>query len=151
VIFAPTPQDEIRITRTDALDPLASYSRHGFDLDDEHWPSVEHYYQAMKFEDESIRTQIRDAGRPEAAQKLAKKHRRRIRSDWKRIRDTIMTRGVYIKCRTHPDAAEALLATGDEKILENSQYDYYWGCGRDGRGENAYGRVLMEVRSKLRD
>lgn len=105
----------------------------------------------MKFEDESIRTQIRDALRPEAAQKLAKKHHRRIRSDWKRIRDTIMTRGVYIKCRTHPDAAEALLATGDEKILENSQYDYYWGCGRDGRGENAYGRVLMEVRSKLRE
>ena len=151
MIFAPTPQDEIRITRTDALDPLASYSRHGFDLDGEHWLSVEHYYQAMKFEDESIRTHIRDAGRPEAAQKLAKKHRRRIRSDWKRIRDTIMTRGVYIKCRTHPDAAEALLATGDEKILENSQYDYYWGCGRDGRGENAYGRVLMEVRSKLRE
>jgi ribA/ribD-fused uncharacterized protein len=151
MIFAPTPQDEIRIARTDALEPLASYSKHGFDLDGEHWPSVEHYYQAMKFDDEDLRMQIRDAAHPEAAVKLAKKHRRQTRTDWKKIRETIMTRGVYIKCRTHPDVVEALLATGDEKILENSQYDYYWGCGRDGRGENAYGRVLMNVRDKLRD
>jgi ribA/ribD-fused uncharacterized protein len=105
----------------------------------------------MKFDDEDLRMQIRDAAHPEAAVKLAKKHRRQTRTDWKKIRETIMTRGVYIKCRTHPDVVEALLATGDEKILENSQYDYYWGCGRDGRGENAYGRVLMNVRDKLRD
>lgn len=150
MIFTPTPQDEIRITRTDAPDPLASYSRHGFDLDGDHWPSVEHYYQAMKFEDRSIREQIRDAAHPDAAQKLARKHRRRIRSDWKRVRETMMTRGVYIKCRTHTVVADALLATGDKKILESSQYDYYWGCGRDGRGENVYGQVLMNVRDKLR-
>jgi ribA/ribD-fused uncharacterized protein len=62
-----------------------------------------------------------------------------------------MTRGIYIKCRTHKEAADALLETGDQKIVESSQYDYYWGCGRDGRGHNTYGRVLMAVRDKLRE
>jgi ribA/ribD-fused uncharacterized protein len=62
-----------------------------------------------------------------------------------------MTRAVYIKCRTHPEIAEALLATGDQVLVESSNYDYFWGCGRDRRGENMYGKVLMNVREKLRD
>jgi predicted NAD-dependent protein-ADP-ribosyltransferase YbiA (DUF1768 family) len=57
----------------------------------------------------------------------------------------------FLKCRTHEDAAKALLATGDNRILEASQYDYRWGCGRDGRGNNAYGKILMAVRDKLRE
>ena len=60
-----------------------------------------------------------------------------------------MTRGIYIRCRTYPHLAEQLLATGDRHLVENSQYDYYWGCGRDRRGNNAYGKVLMKVRAKL--
>ena len=28
-------------------------------------------------------------------------------------------------------------------------YDYYWGVGRDGRGHNVFGKVLMAVRDKL--
>ncbi len=61
----------------------------------------------------------------------------------------MMTRGIYIKCRSHDDVARTLLGTGEKNIIENSQYDYYWGCGRDGRGENVYGKVLMDVRNKL--
>ena len=60
-----------------------------------------------------------------------------------------MTRGVYTKCRTHPEVAERLLSTGARKLVENNNYDYFWGCGRDRRGHNYYGKVLMDVRSKL--
>ena len=67
------------------------------------------------------------------------------------MKETFMTRGVYIKCRAHAEVAEALLETGEQKIMESSQFDYYWGCGRDGRGHNAYGKVLMAVRDKLRE
>ena len=45
--------------------------------------------------------------------------------------------------------ADALLATGEEDILEVSLYDYFWGVGRDLRGQNQYGKVLMAVRRKL--
>ncbi|MGV6806534.1 MAG: NADAR family protein, partial [bacterium] len=64
---------------------------------------------------------------------------------------TFMTRGVYTKFKTYPELAEQLLATGDNPIIENTQFDYFWGVGRDGRGENAYGKVLMSVRNKLRE
>lgn len=151
MIFSSTPEDAVHLSRTDVNHPLASHSKHGFELDGALWPSAEHYYQAMKFEDPALREAIRAAPHPLEAQALARRHKRKMRTDWKAIRQTVMTRAVYIKCRTHPEVAAGLLATGERRIIETSQYDYYWGCGRDGRGGNTYGKVLMAVRARLRE
>lgn len=151
LIFNNSQQKVVYVSRTDAENPLSAFSRHGFELDGAHWPSVEHYYQGMKFEDPDIRESIRNAGHPKDAQLIARKNKRKIRRDWKSIKQTMMTRAVYIKCRTHDEVRLALLATKELDIMENSQYDYYWGCGRDQRGENTYGKILMNVRNKLRE
>jgi ribA/ribD-fused uncharacterized protein len=45
---------------------------------------------------------------------------------------------------------EILLATGDQEIVENARGDRYWGIGEDGMGKNMLGKILMEVREKLR-
>lgn len=151
-MFFSKPQPEpLYVSRVDELNALASYSKHGFDLEGDHWPSAEHYYQAMKFEPGALRESIRDADHPAEAHEIAERNKKAVRKDWKKVREVMMTRAVYIKCRTHEDVTEALLATGEQKIAENSQYDYYWGCGRDGRGHNTYGKVLMAVRDKLRE
>lgn len=150
-MFTPPKDDSIYLSRIDVNDPLASYSKHGFELDDAYWPSVEHYFQAMKFTDVAYREKIRQAEHPEIATKLGNRWFKPNRSDWKAIRETIMTRAVYTKCRTHSEVAQALLATGDKKLMESSLYDYFWGCGRDRRGKNAYGEILMRVRKKLQE
>ena len=139
------------LSRTDVNHPLSCYAKLGFELDGAEWPSVEHYYQGMKFEDGELRESIRSTDHPEKAKKLAKANKGKVRKDWPQIREVMMTRAVYIKCRTHEAVAAMLLATGDQQIVENSQYDYFWGCGRDGRGDNAYGKVLMAVRDKLKE
>lgn len=141
----------LTLTRTDPNHPLASYSRHAFELDGFEWPSVEHYYQAMKFEDSEYREQIRLASHPADATKLGKSKKHQRRKDWDKVKVTFMTRGTYIKCRTHAEVAQMLLDSGDMEIAEVSQYDYFWGCGRDMRGNNAFGKMLMGVRDKLRD
>lgn len=148
-MFSKSGPIPLYVSRSDPLNPLSSYSKHGFELDGEAWPSVEHYYQAMKFESGELRRSILEVDHPNKTEKFAKKNRKSIRKDWEQVRETYMTRGIYIKCRTHTEVADALLATGDQKIVESSQYDYYWGCGRDGRGHNTYGNVLMAVREKL--
>lgn len=150
-MFFDRPEPEpLYLSRSDDSHPLSSYSPHGFHLDETDWLTVEHYYQGMKFTDPDQCAAIRNTPSPEEARQLAEKHARAVRGDWKKIRETVMTRGLYIQCRTHPEVARALLGTGDQKIVETSQFDYFWGCGRDGRGHNTYGKVLMAVRERLR-
>lgn len=151
MIFNTPEAEPLYVSRSDEQSPLSSYSPHGFFLDDADWPTVEHYYQGLKFTDPDQRAAIRATQTPSAAKKLADRHAKAVRKDWKKIRETVMTRGLYIKCQAHPTIAKALLATGSIKIVENSMYDYYWGCGRDGRGHNTYGKVLMAIREKLND
>lgn len=150
-IFPEIDEDAIYVSRTDVLEALGTCSKHAFELDGFSWPSVEHYFQAMKFENDKDQEKIRLAPHPDKARKLGRSRFRKLRKDWKKIREVVMTRAVYIKCRTHQEVADKLLATEDRKIIESAQYDYFWGCGRDRRGNNTYGKVLMNVRSKLRE
>ncbi|MFE8073362.1 NADAR family protein [Marinobacteraceae bacterium S3BR75-40.1] len=139
------------LSREDENNLLGTFAPYAFELEGKTWPTVEHYFQGMKFSDEARREQIRAAASPRQARKLGRKSHKSFRRDWKKIREVIMTRALYIRCKTYPALAEALLATGDQQLVENSNYDYFWGCGRDRRGQNAFGKVLMNVRSKLRE
>ena len=103
----------------------------------------------MKFDDAEHREQIRQASHPAEASKLGKSRKHQKRKNWKKNSVTYMTRGTYIKCRTHPDVAQMLLDSGDITIKEVSQYDYFWGGGRDLRGDNEFGKLLMGIRAKL--
>ena len=150
MLFHSDKTERLSLSRHDTTHPLAACSKHSIELDDAVWPSVEHYYQAMKYNDMAYRERIRTSGHPSEASKLGKSKKHDRRKDWDRIKSIIMTRGIYIKCRSHAEVAAALLATGNMVILETSQYDYFWGCGRDQRGMNMYGKVLMNVREQLR-
>lgn len=147
-----TPDDKaLYLSRLETSELLGTVSSHSFQLEDRIWPTVEHYIQAMQFSDETRQEKVRLAATPQLARKLGKTGLfRRPRPDWASLRRVYMTRAVYTKCRSYPAVAEALLATDDNLIVENDQYDYYWGCGRDRRGDNTYGKVLMDVRDKLR-
>lgn len=153
MLFPDLEEGAIYLRRNDPQEPLGSFSKHSFKLEDVIWPSVEHYYQAMKFDksEPEYAELIRGSKHPKEAQKLGRKKRRSFRKDWKKVRRVMMTRAVYTKCRAHPDVSAALLETGDAPLVNNSQYDYFWGCGRDRRGENMFGQVLMDVRKKLRE
>jgi N-glycosidase YbiA len=74
-----------------------------------------------------------------------------LRSDWEMVKDEVMQQAVLLKFQTHDDIRAILLATENEAIVENSPRDYYWGCGKDGSGQNKLGRILMHVRAILRE
>ena len=150
-LFPQLDENAIYLSQADASHLLSSYSKHAFFLDDAQWPSAAHYFHAMKFEDADYREKIRQAAHPKKAKQLGRSRRKKLRSDWKDVRTTMMTRAIYIKCKYHTEVLESLLESDDRDLIENNNYDYFWCCGRDRRGENQYGKVLMNVRNKLRE
>ena len=138
-------------SRIDEEETLGTWIHCPFRLENKEWLTIEHYFQAMKFADETYQEKIRLAASAKQARKLGRTRFKRIKTNWRDLRAVFMTRAVYTRCKTYPDLARHLMNTGSKKLMENSQYDYYWGCGRDRRGTNMYGQVLMNVRDKLRD
>ena len=150
-LFKPIPTDALLVNKQDPDELLSSVSEHDFFLDGAQWPTAEHYYQAMKFIDRDYQTRIRQCASVKQAQKLGRTWLKRKRSDFIKLRTRLMTRAMYTKCKTYPKIAKKLLDTGASDLVENSFTDYYWGCGRDGRGDNQFGKVLTRVRSKLNE
>jgi len=119
-LFPNQTEDNFYFSMNDADELLSRNSAHSIKLDDKEWPSVEHYFQAMQFESTAYQEKIRTAADSEQAIKLGKTWFKKKRRDLKQVRTVLMTRALYIKCRTYPH-----------------------------RGHNHYGKVLMNVRDKL--
>lgn len=139
-------------SRGDAYSELSNFAPFGFDEGGLHWPTVEHYFQAQKFEGPGApeyREQIRLARSPRAAKALGRSRGFPIRPDWDSVREDVMRYALERKF-ADPRLRALLLGTGDRPLVEDSPYDRYWGAGRDGRGKNRLGVLLMELRDRLR-
>lgn len=141
------------------------------------WASVEHYYQAQKFshavggvsEDvaakaEGIIDDILGAPSPEEAARIGRfnerMHPELVRNDWPQAKVRVMRSALQQKFSQHAGPRTLLLSTvegasgveeanGGLQLVENSPHDLFWGCGRDGTGQNMLGQLLQETRSAL--
>lgn len=115
-------------------------------IDSVSYPTVVHAYWALAAADPAAAEQIRSAGRPYDAEKLAEQSS--IRPEWAVIRTAVMARLLRAKFAQHPELAQTLLATGDGRIEYTSVGSLYWNAGR-GQGRNWMGRLLELIRSEI--
>ena len=117
-------------------------------------PTVEHAYQASKTEYEVTAREILKAPTAGAAKRLGKGVQ--LRKDWDGMKLDIMRRLLFYKFdRLNPLLRQQLLDTGDAQIYEGNRWnDVYWGRVQREQGvwegENHLGRLLMELREKIR-
>lgn len=113
------------------------------------FPSVEHYYVAMKTKNHEERLKISKMKAGEA-----KKYGKtlEIREDWEEIKLDVMIWGVSEKFQQEPFRSK-LLATGTQNIQEGNFWsDEFWGVNlkvNPNIGENHLGRIIMAVRTVL--
>ncbi len=129
---------------------FSNFASYEITIDDKVWPTSEHFFQAQKFShNPRYQERIRGARTPHFAAELGRDSSYPIRRDWNAVRDDYMRWTVLEKFAQHRDICDILLETGDEKIIEATPKDNYWGEGRDGRGRNMLGVILVEVRREL--
>jgi ribA/ribD-fused uncharacterized protein len=144
---------------------LSNFSPTPILLDRALWPTVEHFYQAQKSFDPDYRRTILGATRPGIAKNLGadptlprrrsnrswfRRHGRELRPDWEEAKIEIMRRANAAKFAQHPALGAALCVTGNAELIEDSPVDAFWGTGPDGDGLNWAGRILSEIRDRLR-
>ncbi len=62
----------------------------------------------------------------------------------------VMRKALFAKFTSHTFLKNKLLETGKRELVERSPRDSFWGDGGDGTGQNHLGKLLMELRGKLR-
>ena len=111
----------------------------------------EHYYQLMKSKGTADHHKVCDmlasGCTPREAHDLARKHQ--LRPDWEQVKVAVMRTSLEAKVRQHSGLQELLLSTGTHPLVEVKPGDEFWGTGRDGRGGNMNGVILMEIRAAL--
>lgn len=122
------------------------------DEDEIVYPTVEHYFQAMKTLDKTQRFNIAIQPTPGKAKREGR--RVQLRSDWEQVKEQVMYEAL-IKKFSDPLLRKLLLDTGDEYLEEGTTWhDNEWGvchclkC-QDIVGKNKLGKLLMRVRMEL--
>lgn len=134
----------------DEYGEFSNFAPYPITLHGKRWPTLEHFFQAQKFQNTVHQEEIRRARTPMIAARLGRDRKKKLRRDWDSAKDNVMRTAVTAKFTQHDDLRAILLGTGDVKLVENTTNDSYWGDGGDGSGRNMLGRILMEVRRTLR-
>jgi len=144
---------------------FSNMSEHRIDIDGSTYPSVEHYFQAMKakeFKDDEIYEKLLKAKSAKAAKALGKKVKGFEKEVWDAKKDGIMQVGIRTKFVQHPELRKQLQETGDRMIGEADARNTYWGIGTSmtsekakhptkWRGQNRIGKILMDLRKEFND
>jgi ribA/ribD-fused uncharacterized protein len=144
---------------------FSTMSDHAVEIEGTKYPSVEHYYQAMKaveFKDNEILKKIMKTKTSKAVKALGNKVKDFNEETWNEKRDEVMRKGVRAKFVQHPELRETLLETGDTQIGFADARDLYWSIGTSmglekakspskWRGQNKLGKMLMELRDTFKE
>ena len=71
--------------------------------------------------------------------------------EWSKIKIDRMRKCLFAKFTQHSDLKQKLINTKNAKIIENSKTDAFWGIGKNGKGKNMLGNLLMELRKELQN
>ena len=131
---------------------FTNFYRAPVDIDGQHWPSTEHYFQAQKFVGTPYSEVIRGLSSAREAFQLSRDPAvsRWRRSDWDSVKDDVMLKALRCKFAQHPNLMKKLWETGDRELIEHTTNDSYWADGGGGgKGLNKLGKLLMKVRDEI--
>jgi ribA/ribD-fused uncharacterized protein len=144
---------------------FSNMSEHRIEIDGQQFPTVEHYFQAMKakeFKDDEMYEKIVKAKSAKAVKALGKKVKGFEKEVWDAKKDGFMQTGIKAKFVQHPELRKQLQDTEGRMIGEANARNTYWGIGTSmssekskhpekWRGQNRIGKILMDLRTEFQN
>jgi ribA/ribD-fused uncharacterized protein len=106
--------------------------------------------KATYFKDDETAIKIMSESDPKKIKKLGRTVKDFNDEEWSKVRYNFMLTINMAKYSQNEDLKNILLSTINRTIVEDSPFDYIWGIGKNGTGQNLLGKVLMETRDWLR-
>ncbi len=129
---------------------LSPFSAHRIEIWGDTFPTVEHAYQAARLKPGPEREEIKSAGSPKEAWRLAQTFKGRPEIQAENFnKDAVMEELFRAKLAQHHDIAEILKSSRGHELQKVITTDSYWGTGADGKGENKMGKIWMKIRDEL--
>ncbi len=117
-----------------------------------YFPTPEHCFQyekALFHGNQQAADTILKAKTPGEAKVLSHRLIKDTKPHWDQMRFQIMEDITIARAKQCPGFRSELLKTKGEKLVHNMESDSVWGFGEDGKGQNAMGVILMNVRSQI--
>lgn len=108
------------------------------------YPTLEHAYQASKFNDKALKFLISKTDDVSEARRIGKSNK--IRSDFDRL--SVMNSLLHKKFFDNANFGKELANLSGPIVMEG--HDDFWGTGNDGFGDNEMGQLLESIRDELR-
>jgi ribA/ribD-fused uncharacterized protein len=139
---------------------FSNQAEYPIQISDVRYPTVEHYYQAMKakeFGDDELYEKIIKTPSGKAVKALGEKIKNFHKEIWDAKQLEVMMRGVKAKFVQHPELQKQLLETGQRQIGYADARDSYWGIGTSEntdkstdptkwKGQNHLGKIISNLR-----
>lgn len=138
---------------------LGNMSPYPIEYNGKTWRTTEALFQALRFNDEMVREEIRLEKSPMGAKFKAKKYKHLMDVEPQSARDIENMRlCIKLKIEQHPDLKDKLKLTGGQKIYEDVTSrprgsGLFWGAMKTNEGwtgENVLGKIWMNIRKDLK-
>ena len=132
--------------------PMKKVLEVGGILHNVYFKTSEAFYMAMKTQNPLLRVKIANCTNGAEAKKIGRALE--LRPDWEDIKFDVMLYALRYKfSESNPTLRQQLLDTKDTYLQEANWWgDKIWGvCMKTGEGENHLGRLLMQVRSEIKE
>jgi len=126
---------------------LTTFYECGIKIDGKRYRTMEHYYQSQKTRNPTLKRWIESAPTPRYAFESGRALRDPDKiKGWEKRRMNVMRKALLAKFTQNKSLGDKLLSTGDAELHEDNERDILW-CAY---GKDMLGKLLMEVRSRIR-
>ncbi|QQR78389.1 MAG: NADAR family protein [Candidatus Moraniibacteriota bacterium] len=135
----------------DEWDCLQNFSAYAVEWRDRVWSTVEHAYQAAKYDRPDIIERIFQARSAHEAKKIGDEsmYQDDIRLDWDEVKRPVMKEILQAKLAQHEYVRKILSRSHGMTLVEDTHRDDYWGRGPNWSGQNWLGKIWEEIRDEV--